>query len=300
MTPIKRIRFCLLLVAIMEIFLMPASSMAHGIDFSQYSDDDRPDKAGVLVIALVPTDATTAAKQDLMDQRIKAAYSGMAVRWAYLNLGSGQAETFMKTGERESPKQVLDQMEEEGITHVAILPLAVIPSETYARLVWMVDTMRQMPVRFRRIALARPFFGAPEDIRQTCLTVLDHLPDHAGKDEAVVLFFEERSRLGDYIYPGLQYYFWQLDKSVFIATAGTTPGQKDVAQALDDSGVTKISLVPFLPYQTPALAAWGTALEKSGFRVRTIEESIIGREKAMDVMVLRLQTAMKELDLGMK
>jgi sirohydrochlorin cobaltochelatase len=77
-----------------------------------------------------------------MDQRIKAAYSGMAVRWAYTNLGSGQAETFMKTGERESPKQVLGRMEEEGIVHVAILPLAVIPSETYARLVWMVDTLR--------------------------------------------------------------------------------------------------------------------------------------------------------------
>ncbi len=300
MTPIKRIRFCLLLVAAMGIFVMPASSMAHGIDFSQYSDDDRPDKAGVLVIALVPHDATTAAKQEMMDQRIRAAFPGLDVRWAYFNLGSGQADAFMKTEAGTSPRQVLDQLEEDGITHVAILPLAVIPSETYTRLVWMVDTLRKMPVRFRRIALAKPFFGAPEDIRQTCQTVHGLLPDLTGKDEAVVLFFEERSRLGDYIYPGLQYYFWQMDKSVFIATAGTTPGQKDVAQSLEDSGVTKISLVPFLPYQTPALSAWGTALETSGFRVRTIEEPVIGQEKAMDVMVLRLQEAMNELDLEMK
>ncbi len=34
--------------------------------------------------------------------------------------------------------------------------------------------------------------------------------------------------------------------------------------------------------------------------MRTTEESVIGQEKAMDVMVIRLQEAMNELDLGME
>jgi sirohydrochlorin cobaltochelatase len=288
----------IIFIIVMGIATMPASLMAGGIDFSRYSDDDRPDKVGVLVIALVPQDVSTTAKQELMDQRIKEAFPGMPVRWSYFDIGSGQADAFMKTDERMSPKQMLDQMEEEGITHVAILPLSVIPGETYTRLVWMIDTLRKMPTNFRKISLARPFFGAPEDIRRTCQTVLHILPDHAGKGEAIVLFFEEHSRLGDYIYPGIQYYFWQLDESVFIGTAGTTPGMQDVLRSLKNSGAADVYLVPFLPYQTPALAAWKTALEEGGYRVRQIKEPVIGQREALDVMISRLKDAIDELSPG--
>ena len=115
------------LVMVIGIAAMPASIMADGIDFSRYSDDDRPDKVGVLVIALVPRDVATATKQELMDKRIKEAFTGLPVRWSFFDIGGGQAEAFMTTDERMSPKQMLDQMEEEGITHVAILPLSIIP-----------------------------------------------------------------------------------------------------------------------------------------------------------------------------
>jgi sirohydrochlorin cobaltochelatase len=300
MKMIKILHNIIFIVTIIGIAAMPASIMAHGIDFSRYSDDDRPDMAGVLVIALVPRDAATATKQELMDKRIKEAFPGMPVRWSFFDIGSQQADAFMKTGERMSPKQMLDQMEAEEITHVAILPLAVIPGETYTRLVWMVDTLRKMPTKFRKISLAKPFFGAPEDIRKTSQTVLNILPGHADKGEAVVLFFEEQSRLGNYIYPGIQYYFWQLDESVFIGTTGTTPGKQDVTRSLKNSNVTDVYLVPFLPYKTPALAAWKTALEKNGYRVKQIQEPVIGQKKAMDVMIARLKAAIDELGLAIK
>jgi sirohydrochlorin cobaltochelatase len=300
MKMIKILHNIIFIVTIIGIAAMPASIMAHGIDFSRYSDDDRPDMAGVLVIALVPRDAATATKQELMDKRIKEAFPGMPVRWSFFDIGSQQADAFMKTGERMSPKQMLDQMEAEEITHVAILPLAVIPGETYTRLVWMVDTLRKMPTKFRKISLAKPFFGAPEDIRKTSQTVLNILPGHADKGEAVVLFFEEQSRLGNYIYPGIQYYFWQIDESVFIGTTGTTPGKQDVTRSLKNSNVTDVYLVPFLPYKTPALAAWKTALEKNGYRVKQIQEPVIGQKKAMDVMIARLKAAIDELGLAIK
>ena len=297
MKMIKILHNIIFLVIVIGIAVIPASILAHGVDVSSYSDDDRSDKIGVLVIALVPSDLPTAAKQGLMDKRIKEVFPGMPVRWSFFGIGSGQAEAFVKTGERMSPKQMLDQLEEEGITHVAILPLAVIPGETYTHLVWMVDTLQKMPTRFRKISLAKPFFGAPEDIRPTCKTVLNMLPGHADKGEAVVLFFEEQSRLGDYIYPGLQYYFWQLDESVFIGTAGTTPGMQDVLFSLKNSSATDVYLVPFLPYQTPALAAWKTALEDSGYRVRQIKEPVIGQRETLDVMISRLRAAIGELGL---
>ena len=297
MKTMKILPYIIFFVIAAGIAVMPAAIMAGSIDYSRYRDDDRPDKIGVLVIALVPRDTQTAAKQQLMDQRIKEVFPGMPVQWAFFDIGSEQAEAFMKTGKRMSPKQMLDQMEDKGITHVAILPLAVIPGETYTRLVWMIDTLKKMPTKFRKISLAKPFFGAPEDIRQTSQTVLDLLPGHADKVEAVVLFFEEQSRLGDYIYPGIQYYFWQLDESAFIGTAGTTPGKKDVLRSLKKSGAVEVHLVPFLPYQTPELATWKAALEDGGFRVKQVKEAVIGQKKAMDVMILRLKAAIDELGL---
>jgi sirohydrochlorin cobaltochelatase len=295
---IKILHQIILLGLVIGIAVMPASIMAHGIDFSRYSDDDRPEKLGVLVIALVPRDATTAAKQELMGKRINETFPGIPVWWSYFGIGSGQADAFITKGEMVPPKKMLDQMGDEGITHVAILALSVIPGETYTRLVWMVDTLRKMPTKFRKISLARPFFGAPEDIRQTSQTVLNMLPGHAKKDEAVVLFFEEQSRLGDYIYPGIQYYFWQLDESVFIGTAGTTPGKNDVLRSLKNSGATDVYLVPFLPYQTPAMANWKTALQDGGYRVKQIEEPVIGQINALDVMITRLNAAIGELGLS--
>jgi sirohydrochlorin cobaltochelatase len=297
MKKIKILHHIIFLVMVIGIVVMPASIMAHGVDLRSYSDDDRPDKVGLLVIALLPRDVATAAKQDLMNKRIKEAFPGMAVRWSFFNIGAEQADAFATTDERMSPKQRLDQMEEEGITHVAILPLSVIPGETYNRLVWMVDTLRNVPTKFRKISLAKPFFGAPGDIRRTCQTVLSILPGHTEAGEAVVLFFEEHSRLGDYIYPGIQYYFWQLDEAVFIGTAGTTPGMQDVFHSLQNSSSENVYLVPFLPYQTPTLAAWKIALENSGYHVKQIKEPVIGHGEALDVMISRLKAAIDELGL---
>jgi cobalamin biosynthesis Co2+ chelatase CbiK len=153
-----------------------------------------------------------------------------------------------------------------------------------------------MPTRFRRIALARLFFGAPEDIRHTCQVVLNLLPGHT-KGEAALLFFEERSLLGAFIYPGIQYFFWQLDESVFIGTAGTAPGIHDVSRSLQAIGARDVYLVPFLPYQTPALAAWETALEDSGYRVRPTSDPLIGQAEAQGFMIERLLEALAELGM---
>ena len=140
-------------------------------------------------------------------------------------------------------------------------------------------------------------FGAPEDIQHSCQTVLNILPGHADKGEAVALFFEEQSRLGDYIYPGIQYYFWQLDESVFIGTAGTTPGMQDVLGSLKQSRSQVVYLVPFLPYKTSLLGSWKTALEDKGYQVRQVKEPVVGQKKALDVIVSRLKEAIAELGL---
>ena len=286
-----------ILFAALVIAAVPTLVIAHGLELSDYRDDDRPHKAGVLVISLVPKDTPTALKQRLLEEQIKDTFPGLAVRWAFFDIGGEATSTFVSEGEGMSPKMMLEQLEEEGVTHVAILPLSIIPGETYTRLVWMVDTLQAMPTKFRKITLARPFFGGPEDIRQTCQTVLSVLPKHSGKGEAVVVFFEEKSRLGDYIYPGIQYYFWQLDKSVFVGTAGTAPDVQDVARSLDERKANRIYLVPFLPYQSPALASWKKSLEDKGRNVNVIKQAVVGQQAIIDVMISRLKTALNELGL---
>ena len=286
-----------ILFAALVIAAVPTLVIAHGLELSDYRDDDRPDKAGVLVISLVPKDTPTALKQRLLEKQIKDTFAGLTLRWAFFDIGGEATRTFVAEGERMSPKIMLEQLGEEGVTHVAILPLSIIPGKTYIRLVGMVDTLQAMPTKFRKITLARPFFGGPEDIRQTCQTILSVLPEHAGKGEAVVLFFEEQSRLGDYIYPGIQYYFWQLDKSVFVGTAGTAPDVQDVARSLDERKADKIYLVPFLPYQSPALASWKKSLEDEGRNVNVVTQAVVGQQAAIDVMITRLKTALNELGL---
>jgi len=289
-------KLAILFVALV-ITAVPASVTAHGLELSDYRDDDRPDKAGVLVISLVPKDTPTAARQRFLEKQIKGTFPGLTVRWAFFDIGGEASSAFVAEGKGMSPKMMLAQLEEERVTHVAILPVSIIPGETYTRLVWMVDTLQAMPTKFRKITLARPFFGTPGDTRQACQRVLNILPEHSGKGEAVVVFFEEQSRLGDYIYLGIQYYFWQLDKLVFVGTAGTAPGVQDVARSLDERKADRIYLVPFLPYQTPALASWKRSLEGEGRSVQIAKPAVVGHEAAIDVMISRLKTALNELGL---
>ena len=297
MKRIEMLSKLVILFAALVIAAVPTLVIAHGLELGDYRDDDRPDKAGVLVISLVPKDTPTALKQRLLEEQIKDTFPGLAVRWAFFDIGGEATSIFVAEGEGMSPKMMLEQLEEEGVTHVAILPLSIIPGETYTRLVWMVDTLQAMPTKFRKITLARPFFGGPEDIRQTCQTVLSVLPKHSGKGEAVVVFFEEKSRLGDYIYPGIQYYFWQLDKGLFIGTAGTAPGVQDVARSLDERKADRIYLVPFLPYQSPALASWKKSLEDKGRNVNVAKQAVVGQQAVIDVMISRLKTALNKLGL---
>ncbi len=298
MKMIKILHNIIFFIIVIGIVAIPASIMAHGVDFRNYRDDDRPDKVGVLVIALVPQDVPTATKQEYLDERIKETFPGLAVHWAYFDIDGDAESAFVAEGERMSPKMRLDQMEEDGTTHVAILVLSIIPSEAYGRLAWMVETLQKMPTKFRKITLARPFYGAPEDIRETCKTVLRVLPEHSGKGEAIVLFFEEQSRLGDYIYPGIQYYFWQLDKRVFVGTAGTAPGIQDVTLSLKESKADRVYLIPFLPYESTALALWKKQLEDKGCNVEITKPAVVGEKAITDVMVSRLRKALNELDIS--
>lgn len=278
------------------IIVIPISVMAHGFDVRDYRDDNSPDKTGILVISLLPKDALTVTKQKNLEERIKDNFPSLTVYWSFFDIGGEASSAFITEGKQTSPKMMLNQMQEEGITHVAILPLSIIPGETYARLVWMVNTLQTMPTGFRKIILARPFFGVPEEINQTCQTVLSVLPEHSGKGEAVVLFFEEQSRLGDYIYPGLQYFFWQLDKRVFIGTAGTSLSVQDVARSLSELKAERISIVPFLPYQTKTLASWKKSLEDGGQRhIKIAKTAVVSKEAAMDVLIMRLKRALSEL-----
>ena len=102
MKTIRIVRNIIFLGVAIAIAGLPAAIMAHGIDVRSYSDDERPDKAGVLVVALVPGDVQTASKQELMDKRIKEAFPGMEVRWSFFDVGSETADAFISGDKRVS------------------------------------------------------------------------------------------------------------------------------------------------------------------------------------------------------
>ena len=90
--------------------------------------------------------------------------------------------------------------------------------------------------------------------------------------------------LGEYIYPGIQYYFLQMDPTVFIGTAGATTGVSDVVN-------------PPLPYQTSALGEWHKALTNSVLQVNSNSEPLVSQPEVKAVMISRLGQAIVKLDL---
>jgi sirohydrochlorin cobaltochelatase len=279
------------------IFIWTGFAFGHGPTLRGFSGDIRPDKAGVLVIALVPKDAREFVKLNALNKNIQAALPNTDINWSFLSADMSVGEAFELAQEGLTPKNVLAQMERENITHVAVLPLYIIPGEEYAHLAMIVETLKRMPTKFRKTTLAEPFFGAPENVLQVCQAVVKSLPKRSRKDEAAVIFFQETSPLGQYVYPGIQYYFWKLDESVLVATTAGTPGLSDVTAHLKKLKAKTVHLVPFVPYTSPGLMRLKSGLEAQGYRVRLSKGSIVDHSAVQNVVVKHLMIAVDALGL---
>ncbi|WP_279011271.1 sirohydrochlorin cobaltochelatase [Synergistes jonesii] len=143
---------------------------------------DKPDKKGVLIVAFGTSMPDAKKAIDNLVNSAKAAFPGTEVRLAYTsNIIRNKIAKEQKVS-IPTPTSALAQMNDEGFTHVYVMPTHIIPGEEYDDISGVVNGFAAIKGKyeFRELELARPYLSSADD----CDVMADILVKRFAKDLA--------------------------------------------------------------------------------------------------------------------
>jgi len=242
-------------------------------------------KTSILLAAFGSRLPGAEASLDTMLKLTRQAYPDFRVETA-LTSGTVRrhkaAASRQSTSQAHSPEAILKQLLREGVTHLAVQSLHVIPGDEYKGLERLVASLCGGPAGFERIALGRPLLGNAADVRLVARTLLAVLPGilsaapSGGRTpgEAVLLMGHGTRGRANGVYQDLADELRALDPLVLIGALEAEPGLAAKVDELRALGARKVHLMPLLfargVHATRDMAgegknSWRTGLTTAGF-----------------------------------
>lgn len=261
----------------------------------------RPDKTGILLVAFGTSVPEARADLDNVDARVKAAFPGLPVRWAYSSAIIREKLRAEEGMDMNSPAMALARMMEDGFTHVAVQSLHTIPGQEYHDIVRTAHAFAGMPKGLKRVLVGYPLLGGHEDFAATAKALLSNPPEARKPGEAVVYMGHGTRHSGNMAYPALQYELWRHDENVFVGTVEGAPLLEDVMSELEKRGLKKVWLVPFMAvagdHAMNDMAgdeddSWKSILTKAGYDCEVVMRGAAGYDAVVDVWIEHLRGAL--------
>ena len=268
-------RFLSALLVLTVLLTLPAASFAaHG--------DEQADKAGILVASFgtsMPqarraiSNLVNAAKTAFPDVEVRLAFTSNIIR---RKLASERGEII------PTPVEALARMNDEGFTHVYVMPTHIIPGEEYDEIQNVVDAFASLKGKygFKKIVVGKPYLFGVEDCNWMAKVLMARFAKQLKqKDTAIVLMGHGTpEHIANAMYSQLQL---ALDKAAygkfFLGTVEAAPMIEDVIAKLKRSkGVKKLVISPLMivagDHANNDLAgaddgeSWLNLLKKAGYK----------------------------------
>jgi len=232
----KRSLISILAVLLAFILCGAASAGSHG--------HKAPKKVGILLVAFGSSEASAQVSFDNIDQKTKAAFPDIPVRWAYTS--SIIRKKLAKQGKHlDSPEMALAKMMDEGVTHVAVQSLHTIGGEEYHDLRRTVEGFKLMG-GFQRIILAYPLLATQEDMQRAVDGILEIIPKERKKNEAVVLMGHGTHHPSNAFYAALMFQLQLKDPDIYVGTVEGYPDVDLIKTLMLEKKIKKAYLMPFM------------------------------------------------------
>ncbi|HHP7233774.1 MAG TPA: sirohydrochlorin cobaltochelatase, partial [Desulfobacterales bacterium] len=176
--------------------------------------------------------------------KVKAAYPGLPVRWAYTShiIRSKLA----KQGRHlDSPEVALAQMLDEKFTHVAVQSLHTIGGQEYHDLRRTVGAFASLH-GFQRVILGYPLMATQKDLEKVIAAVMQSIPGQRQKEEAVVLMGHGTHHPSNAFYAALMFQLQLQDPNLFVGTVEGYPEIDVIKALLLEKEIRKAYLMPFM------------------------------------------------------
>jgi sirohydrochlorin cobaltochelatase len=225
-------------LAVLMTFILGASVLAGG------HGHKAPKKVGILLVAFGSSEASAQVSFENIDQKTKAAFPDIPVRWAYTS--TIIRKKLAKQGQYlDSPEMALAKMMDEGFTHVAVQSLHTIGGEEYHDLRRTVEGFKLMG-GFQRIILAYPLLATQEDMQRAVGGILDTIPKERKEDEAVILMGHGTPHPSNAFYAALMFQLQLKDPNIFVGTVEGYPDVDLIKELVLKKNIKKAYLMPFM------------------------------------------------------
>ncbi len=260
-------------------------------------------KTGILLVTFGTSVPKARTAYATIESRVKAAYPGVEVRWAYTSRQIRHKVAAEEGLRNASPAGALGRMLDDGFTHVAVQSLHVIPGQEFNDLAAIVQAFGSMPKSFEHIVLGPPLLSGPEAMSSLAKAVLASVPA-LGEREALVLVGHGTHHMASAFYPAMQYYLQQKSARAFVGAIEGSPSMEDVLADLGRRKIAKAYLVPFLTvagdHTRNDIAgdepdSWKSQLKAKGIACQPVMRGLAEDPAVVDIWVEQIGRSLKAL-----
>ena len=251
-----------------------------------------PKKVGILLVAFGSSEASAQVSFENIDKKVKQAYPGIPVRWAYTSVII--RDKLAKAGQMlDSAEVALAKMRDEKFTHVAVASLHTIAGSEYHDLRRSVGAFKIMG-GFERVILAYPLLATQEDMERAVDAILATIPKERKKDEAVVLMGHGSHHPSNAFYAALMFQVQLKDPNVFIGNVEGFPELDTIQDLLIAKKIKKAYLMPFMSVAgdhakndmaSDEEDSWKSVLTKAGIECVPILKGTAEFDEFVDIWV---------------
>ena len=244
------------------------------------------------------------ASLDHITERVQNAYPDFQIRVAYT---SKTIRGHMKRAgeEVDSVPDALDKLLEEGVTHVVIQSLHLIPGTEFHELLGLANDLMLKQGGFNRVEVGFPLVAGEKGVEAVADTILSIAEEGKGKNDVVLFMGHGTKHDGNVYYEALHRAFQRRDPSVHMGAMEAEPGIDAIIKRFKQDGVKKAHLLPFLfgagwhvarDMVGDGETSWKTRLMDAGIQCEAVMKGAGEYDRLVNIWLEHLDDALKRLN----
>ncbi|MGE4192674.1 MAG: sirohydrochlorin cobaltochelatase [Pseudodesulfovibrio sp.] len=261
-------------------------------------------RIAIVLAAFGSRHKNAAASLTHITERVGQAYPDLPVRVAYTS--KTIRGHMKKAGEDvDSVPAALDKLLSEGVTHVVIQSLHIIPGTEFHDLLALANEAMLREDGFRRVEVGFPLVAGEAGVEEVADVVLSIARQVKGENDAVLFMGHGTKHDGNVYYEALHRAFQKRDASVHMGAMEAEPGIDAVIERFKADGVKKAHLLPFLfgagwhaarDMVGDSETSWKTRLGQAGIQCEALLKGAGEYDRLVNIWLTHLHDALKRLN----
>ncbi len=180
-----------------------------------------------------------------IERKVRETYRGIEVRWAFT---SKTVRLRATTSGRDlcSPETAFSKLKDEGFTHVAVLPLHIVPGEEFQGLCLNAERFQATSKGLAKIEIAQPLLANFDDAQSVCEILANKYSRQSEHEGSIFVGHGNSRHPSDAIYTAMNSLLMARRSRLFCGTVQGHPTPGELVPELKAAKVLKVRLVPLM------------------------------------------------------